>query len=46
MPTLQTLNEKPAAAIIRDGLNLVLSTTHSLGKKQADVSYHADCPRV
>ena len=44
-PTL-TPDEKPAAATIRDGLNLVFSTTHPLKREQVDVSYHDDGARV
>ena len=42
MPAPITANEKPTAAAIRDGLNLVFSTTHPLLKEQVDVSYHDD----
>ena len=33
-------NEKPAAATIRDRLNLVFSTTHPLAKEQTNDLYH------
>ncbi len=41
MPTSITANKKPAAATIRDRLNLVFSTTPPPRKEQVDVSYHA-----
>ncbi len=43
MPAPITPNTKPAAATIRDRLNLVLSTTHPLTKEQMNVSYHIPC---
>ena len=41
-----TINKKPAAATIRDGLNLVFSTTHPPRKDQVDVLYRDDGARV
>ncbi len=46
MPAPIIHNAKPAAATIRDGLNLVFSTTHPPRKEQVDVSYHDGGARV
>ncbi len=46
MPSPITLNKKPVSATIRDGLNLVFSTTHPPRKEQVDVSYHDGSARV
>ena len=40
MTPRSTHKEKPAAATIRDRLNLVLSTTHLLTKEQTNDLYH------
>ena len=44
MPATLTPNEKPAAATIRDGLNLVSTTTPRPQQKDAtNVHYHIPC---
>ncbi len=40
MAATLTPDEKPAAATIRDGLNLVFSTTHPPRKERVNVYYH------
>ena len=48
MPITPIINEKPAAATIRDRLNFVFSTTlsNTLGKDRTDVHYHDDDAQV
>ncbi len=47
MPAIPTTSKgKPAEATILDGLNLVFSTTHLLGKEQANAYYHDTGVRV
>ena len=40
MATITLTNEKPVTATIRDGLNLVLSTTRPTRKDRTDAFYH------